>query len=146
MQAITTRVGCLAGLLCSLPLCRQAVGGTTRVTVLPANDLRGLVGQPNVPLCPGQRPDVHRPCRWVGGHGHELGHPLGLSHPPVCHSARSCPDDALMWMRFPNYPDTPPLPEDKPSPNANPFFAQISLPASLPGSALSSPVDVAVTQ
>ncbi|MCX5746600.1 MAG: hypothetical protein NT062_29335 [Proteobacteria bacterium] len=43
------------------------------VTVMPEDDLLGLVGQ---------HPVQREIPRWIGGLGHELGHALGLAHPP----------------------------------------------------------------
>jgi hypothetical protein len=97
------------------PACGQLTGGTSGVALLPANDLRGLVGQPHQPTCPGESPDPAGICRWVGGLAHELGHAFGLPHPAGCEdsdSATVCPSDALMWLGFRDYPETYLLPED----------------------------------
>jgi len=108
------------------PACGQAGGGTSGVAVLPANDLRGLVGQPTVPACIGDSPDTSGVCRWIGGLGHELGHAFGLPHPPGC-DAGNCSAEAylsLMFVGYAFYPDTYFLDEDKERLEASPFFAQ----------------------
>jgi hypothetical protein len=41
--------------------------------------------------------------------GHELGHALGLPHPPECEDSDPntiCPEQALMWLGYLTYPDT----------------------------------------
>lgn len=69
--------------------------GTSGVAALPREDLDGLLGT------------FDNACRWVGGLGHELGHALGLPHPPGCDSNPSGPDcNSLMFLGYPNYPDT----------------------------------------
>jgi hypothetical protein len=67
------------------PLPHQAIGGTSGVAMMAANDLRGLTGRPLVPINPGDA-DLWStypsgPDRWEGGLGHEFGHALGLDHP-----------------------------------------------------------------
>ena len=109
------------------PACGQVVGGTSGVALLPANDLRGLTGQPNVPPCSGQPPDLNGICRWVGGLGHELGHAFGLPHPPGCDQG-SCSDFAahsLMYLGYIDYPNTYFLEEDKTALLATGFFSAL---------------------
>ncbi len=99
----------------------QAVGGTSGVALLPRHDLLGLAGR-NV--FPGED-DV---CRWVGGLGHELGHALGLPHPPGCeHIASAAACRSLMAHGFRQYPDTFLLPEDVARLDASPFFTPVEL-------------------
>ncbi len=86
------------------PSCGQEGGGTNGAAVLLANDLRGLTGQPNVPSCQDQEPDRSGVCRWIGGLGHELGHAFDLDHPANC-PGNNCPEKALMWLGYQNYPD-----------------------------------------
>ena len=79
------------------------------MAVLPAHDLRGLVGLEPLGV-----------NRWIGGLGHELGHAFGLRHPPACEM--SCPFGPLMGLGYLTYPDAFLLPEDKAILNASPFF------------------------
>ena len=111
------------------PACGQGVGGTSGVALLPANDLRGLVGEPNVPSCIGDAPDTGGVCRWIGGLGHELGHALGLPHPPGCEQG-NCSAEAffsLMFFGYTVYPDTYFLDEDKERLRASPFFEELKV-------------------
>jgi len=108
------------------PACGQGTGGTSGVALLPANDLRGLVGESNVPPCIGDPPDTSGVCRWIGGLGHELGHAFGLPHPPGCDQG-TCSAEAffsLMFFGYTVYPDTYFLDEDKVRLEASPFFAE----------------------
>ena len=78
---------------------------TTGLTILPRQDLEGLIGNAIVGDC-GDRWDLPV-TRWIGGLGHELGHALGLPHPPGCEeNAPSCDHDALMWAGYAAYPNT----------------------------------------
>ncbi len=91
----------------ALPACGQVTGGAASVAVLPANDLRGLAGEPTIDPCTGEVEPTLGPCRWVGGLGHELGHALGLPHPAGCESGSpDCPTNALMWLGYLTYPNT----------------------------------------
>jgi hypothetical protein len=108
------------------PACGQGIGGASGVALLSANDLRGLVGEPNVPPCIGDPPDTSGVCRWIGGLGHELGHALGLPHPPGCEQG-TCSAEAffsLMFFGYTVYPDTHFLDEDKERLEASPFFEE----------------------
>ena len=108
------------------PACGQGVGATNGVALLPANDLRGLVGKPNVPPCIGSPPDTEGVCRWIGGLGHELGHAFGLPHPPGCDQGDCSAEDyySLMFAGYADYPDTYFLDEDKEQLEGSPFFQE----------------------
>jgi hypothetical protein len=87
------------------PACRQCGGcGGGGLVVIGKNDLRGFVGEPFVPGCPGDFDHAKTTCRWIGGLGHELGHAFGLPHPPGCDAgAATCDYHALMWNGFRDY-------------------------------------------
>ena len=79
--------------------------GTLGLTMLPRQDLEGLIGNPVDYGC-GERWDF--PVRrWIGGLGHELGHAMGLPHPPGCNAGlATCDNPALMWQGVYDYPNT----------------------------------------
>ena len=117
------------------PGCGQATGATSGVALVPANDLRGLAGEANIPPCAGAPPDTAGLCRWVGGFGHELGHALGLPHPSACEDSDPntvCPSGTLMWLGYITYPQTSLLASDKAALAASPFIVPTHLRASLP--------------
>jgi hypothetical protein len=122
------------------PGCGQLTGGTSHVALLAANDLRGLAGRAPVPICAGETPGHPPVSRWIGGLGHELGHALGLPHPPGCEPLTpACPAWALMYFGYLRYPNTFLLPADVASLAASPFLAAdpACAPSALSATALS---------
>lgn len=85
--------------------CGQCGGcGGGGVAVIGTNDLRGLIGLPWIPICPGEGRN-YSPCRYIGGLGHELGHAFGVPHPPGCEPYTSeCDDNSIMWTGYTFYP------------------------------------------
>jgi predicted Zn-dependent protease len=88
------------------PICGQCGGcGTSGVLAVGANDLRGIVDKSWVSICPGET-YTFKPCRFVGGLGHELGHAFGLPHPAGCESSDAgCDYGSIMWTGFYDYPN-----------------------------------------
>lgn len=93
---------------------RLGAGGNG-ITMMPRQDLDGLIGVPIIDDCgvPYNQP----PSRYVGGAGHELGHALGLNHPPGCDAGLAICDqnatNSLMYIGYSAYPNTYLLPADK---------------------------------
>ena len=79
--------------------------GANGLTMLPRQDMDGLIGAPYFDDCGVQ---YFQPIdRYIGGAGHELGHALGLPHPPGCDAGlTSCDYAALMWAGYASYPAT----------------------------------------
>jgi hypothetical protein len=108
----------------------QAVGATSGVALLPANDLRGLARKQTIGLC-GQTADTLGPCRWIGGLGHELGHAFGLPHPPGCDqgncSGGTAASNSLMFLGYLVYPNTNLLPDNVTQLFGTGFFTALGL-------------------
>ena len=111
------------------PACYNQCGGCggNGMVVISANDLKGLAGYEIDTSCP----DVWRiypPSRYVGGLGHELGHALGLSHPPPCgEEFPDCWDHDLMMWGYTTYPDSYFNEADKNRLNNSPFINEIEI-------------------
>ncbi|MGC3947835.1 MAG: hypothetical protein QM762_25565 [Chryseolinea sp.] len=112
----------------ALPVCpMQQGGGLNGVAAMGANDLRGLIGQPWIPICNEVIPN-YSPCRYVGGLGHELGHAFGLAHPAGCDDGQpvACDYNALMYTGYVNYPSTYFSESEKATLRSSPFITTIS--------------------
>ncbi len=109
------------------PTCGQIGGaGTSGVSVLPINDLKGLTRQRGEWPCTWETWIDCSVCRWVGGLAHELAHSWDVPHPPGCEDsdpATPCPE-TLVWLGYLSYPDTLLLESDKELLRASPFFDQ----------------------
>jgi hypothetical protein len=106
--------------------CGQGGGTAAGISVFPANDLRGLAGQPRRAVCPHDVPDQDPRCRWVGGMGHELGHGFGMPHPANCTDSNPstlCPQDSIMWMGVYSYPDASLTLPERRQLSGSPFFS-----------------------
>jgi predicted Zn-dependent protease len=105
------------------PICGQCGGcGTSGVLAIGANDLRGIADQSWVTICPGETYEF-KPCRFVGGLGHELGHAFGLPHPSGCESSDvDCDYSSIMWTGFYDYPNCYFSQTEKQSLLKNPFI------------------------
>jgi hypothetical protein len=117
----------------AVPSCGQVTGGGARVALLPANDLRGLAGEPTINTCTGAVESYQGPCRWVGGLGHELGHALGLPHPAACESGSpDCPTYAIMWFGYTTYPDAYLTTDDRAFLQESVFISDVKLTGKVP--------------
>jgi hypothetical protein len=95
--------------------------GAVGLTMLPRQDMDGLIGAPVFDDCGTQY--FLGPNRYIGGAGHELGHAFGLPHPPGCDAGLpTCDFNALMWAGYSFYPGTYLRPEEKQFLLATPFF------------------------
>lgn len=79
--------------------------GMVGLTMLGTEDLQGLIGGRVIDGC---GVEFFQPVtRYIGGAGHEIGHTLGLSHPPGCDAGLpTCDFGALMWSGYALYPNT----------------------------------------
>jgi hypothetical protein len=112
-------------------ICGQYIGSTSGISLLPANDLRGLTSQPTVPICSTDRSEVLSVDRWIGGLGHELGHAFNLPHPPGCDDGNCTGGQlayrSLMYVGYYYYPNTYLLDGNKAQLLAGGFFNTLSL-------------------
>ncbi len=110
------------------PGCGQCGGcGWKGTVVIGANDLKGLVGYEIDKSCP-EVVYSYEPCRYVGGMGHEIGHALGLPHPPECdENFPTCWDHDLMMYGYRTYPDAYFNESDKTRLSNSPFIQNIDI-------------------
>jgi hypothetical protein len=95
--------------------------GTSGVTMLPRQDLDGLVGARYFDDCGIEYRFPITP--YIGGAGHELGHAFGLPHPIGCDAGPpGCDYTALMWAGYVSYPATYLRADEKQYLLASPFF------------------------
>ena len=105
---------------CDTPGRLGAGGGG--LAIFPRQDLEGLSGTYTITDDCGRRWSA-RLSRWIGGLGHELGHALGLPHPPGCDAGLpTCDRDALMWSGYALYPNTYLRDEEKAELLESPFI------------------------
>lgn len=98
--------------------------GIRGVTMLPRQDMDGLIGAPYFDDCGVE--DRRPPARYIGGLGHELGHAFGLPHPPGCDNGLpTCDYDALMSAGYVRYPATYLRAEERTALFASPFFSDL---------------------
>jgi len=109
---------------------RLGAGGSG-VTIMPIQDLEGLAARSSIIDDCGEVDGFTGPLgvhRWIGGLGHELGHALGLPHPPGCDQGLSgCDSNALMWVGYASYPNTYLRSDDRATVLSTPFVP-ITLP------------------
>ena len=107
--------------------------GGLGLTIVARSDLEGLTDPGPYYYCD-EGPYEDTLGRWIGGLGHELGHALGLRHPPGCDpwDPITCNDlEALSLMHdgYAPYPDTYLLPDDKEILIRSPFIGREPVPA-----------------
>ena len=77
--------------------------GADGITILHRDDMMGLSSPEGHTHCGYYRPH----SGWLGGLAHEVGHALGLPHPPGCDEGLdTCDWHAMMQLGYVDYPDT----------------------------------------
>jgi hypothetical protein len=109
--------------------CGQGIFAAGLATAFPAHVLRGLSGEAATNPCTGEESQVRRGFT-VGLVGHELGHTFSLDHP--CNGGAGCPERALMWTGFGDFPDAVLLRHERRLLAAGAFFAPQDSPHRLP--------------
>ena len=112
--------------------------GTAGLTMLPRQDMDGLIGAPYFDDCGNQW--TLPPSRYVGGLGHEMGHAFGLPHPPGCDAGlNTCDYGALMWAGYAAYPNTYLRAAEKTALLNSPFFGSAQCQYAVSTSAVTVP-------
>ena len=103
----------------------QLGAGEPGLTMLHRGDLEGLTEPWDYVFC-GEEAEDRPPGSlgpWIGGLAHELGHALGLVHPPGCDEGlASCDHYSLMHVGFTAYPNTYLRDDDKAILGDSPFI------------------------
>ena len=113
------------------PDCGQITGAVPGLVIFPANDLRGLVSEENVPACSGELADTGGVDRWRGGLATLLASAFELSAPAPCTDddpATACRDDTLTWTGYLAYPNAVLLAEDRTTLRGNRYFSVLRSP------------------
>ena len=99
------------------------------MTLLGRDDVEGVTDPGGQFYFCGEGPYDNSFARWIGGLAHELGHALGLPHPPGCDEGLpSCDNSALMGSGFGTYPDTYLREDEKAILRNSPFITQLPPP------------------
>jgi hypothetical protein len=117
------------------PACGQFTGAVDSVGIMPANDIRGLMGEPPRPCGAGDMPGTGHVCRWIGGMGWVFATAVGLGAPPGCadmNASTPCESDSITWTGFYQYPDAKILPNDITYCQHNQFFSSFPVSTCLP--------------
>ncbi|MDE2888407.1 MAG: hypothetical protein OXR72_09325 [Gemmatimonadota bacterium] len=102
--------------------------GGSGIVMVPAWDLRGLANPGAYYTCD-KGPYKGPIGRWYGGLAHEIAHAVGVPHPPGCDAGlATCDSKALMWLGYPNYPDTYLRFDEKEILMRSPFFTGDTMP------------------
>jgi hypothetical protein len=108
----------------------QIVGLLHHLAIFTENDLRGLVGDAQVPTCPGDGTDDSR-CIAVGSMGTMMTVALGVPFPPGCTDSDDttpCDDHDITWLGRYDYPDATLSSDEAAMLADNPFVNAVGLP------------------
>ena len=115
--------------------------GAAGLTIMPVNDGGPVLGEVQDEC--GEASYFITPGAAIGGPGHELGHTLGLPHPPGCDAGLpTCDNDALMGSGNYSYPETYLRADNKEVLIRSPFIGVEPLPGS---NSLDAPNESSVT-